>query len=207
MPTENMDTKPESIPVRMTPAEAALLENRMVAGADYLEFGSGGSTLLALSRGVKHCRSVEGDPDWLARMREFEPIATAEAEGRLVFEPVDIGPVGDWSIPTSEDGIRRWPAYFLSVWERLDRAPDLVLIDGRFRTACVLATLIACPSTTCVLVHDFFEKHPMRSNYRSILDIADIVEAAEDLVSLRKKDDVGNGQLLSRLESAWTDFG
>jgi hypothetical protein len=202
-----MDTQKMSMPVRMTPAEAALLEQHITPGADYLEFGSGGSTFLALSCGVGVCRSVESDPDWLARMRQFQAIAEAEAEGRLIFEPVDIGPVGDWSVPSSDEAMRKWPSYFLSIWEKCPRAPDLVLIDGRFRIACAVAALIVCPATTCLLVHDFFEKHPMRSNYRSMLDVADIVEAEEDLISLRKKDDVSIGQLLSRLESAWTDFG
>lgn len=202
-----MESSSESMPVRMTAAEAALLERSISPGSEYLEFGSGGSTFLALSRGVRFCRTVESDPDWLAKMREFPMIAGAEADGRLAFEPIDIGPVGDWSIPSSEEDIRRWPAYFLSVWEKLDRAPDLVLIDGRFRIACVLAALVACPATTRLMVHDFFEKHPMRSNYRCILDIADIVESEDDLVSLCRKDDVSNGRLLSRMASAWTDFG
>lgn len=199
--------QPVGMPVRMTPAEAGLLERSMTPGSDYLEFGSGGSTFLALARGVAHCRTVESDPDWLARMRGFRSIAKAEAEGRLIFEAVDIGPVGDWSIPSSEDGIRRWPFYFLSVWDKLERPPDLVLIDGRFRTACLTAAMVACPPTTRVLVHDFFEKHPMRSNYRSMLDVAEIIESEEDLVALRRKDGVSNGRLLSILVSAWTEFG
>ncbi len=201
------NTQSTTIPVWMEPGEIRLLEQCMPAGANYLEFGSGGSTFLALERGTSLCRSVESNPKWLATMRRSPLITEAEADGRLVFEVVEIGPVGEWSIPINKRGVRRWPSYFLSVWEKAAPAPDLVLIDGRFRAACTLTALLACPGTTRVLVHDFFHKDPMRANYGNILEIAEIVESEGNLVSLRRKDRVTNGHLLSRLESVWTDFG
>ena len=201
------DAPSNAIDVWMTPEEKGLLEGYLLPGASYLEFGSGGSTFLALEHGVGLCRSVESDPDWLATMRRSPAIAEAEASGRLAFEFVDIGPVGEWSIPVNKEDFRSWPSYYLPVWERVEPAPDVVLIDGRFRAACALTALIACPDGTCLLVHDFFHEDPMRANYGRLLDVADIVEREGNLVRLRRKPDVTNGQLLGRLESVWTDFG
>ena len=39
---------------------------------------------------------------------------------------------------------------------RSDRKPDVVLIDGRYRVACVAATAMNAPPEAVILVHDFW---------------------------------------------------
>ena len=60
---------------------------------------------------------------------------------------------------------------------------DVVLVDGRFRTACALKSLQHATPATRVLVHDFAPYRP----YHAILDWYDLVEAADTLVVLRPR--------------------
>ena len=48
------------------------------------------------------------------------------------------------------------------------RTPDLVLIDGRFRTACFFSCLFALPSTTKIAIHDFRDGYEVRKELREI---------------------------------------
>ena len=109
-------------------------------------------------------------------------------------------------MPADKSRIEAWPDYYLGVWGRLDGDPDLVLIDGRFRTACALVALVLCPASTTILMHDFFDPLAIRRNYQTLLEVADIVEAASNLVSLRRKSEVSPRHLIGRLAAVWTDF-
>lgn len=196
----------DALAVRMNEDEEALLAHHLVPGIRYLEFGGGGSTRLALARGVARCDTVESDPDWIGRLRHDHEISAAEVENRLRIHHGDIGPVGDWGMPRDTKKIEQWPAYFTSVWSDLPGAPDLVLIDGRFRVACALTALMLVPASSVILMHDFFDPAPWRRNYAKLLDFADIDGRAGDLVRLRLRPDVGPTAIVSALGRYWTDF-
>ena len=192
--------------VAMDPTEIEMLSRHLVAGVSYLEFGSGGSTLFALERGVRLCVSVESDAAWAGKLRETPVIQQAEKDGRVTIHCVDIGPVMAWGMPADRSRLESWPNYFLPIWDKLSAPPDVVLIDGRFRTGCGLLALLVCPPTTTILMHDFFDTLSIRKNYRSLLDVADIVEQQKNLVSLQRKPEVTTTALLSRLSAVWSDF-
>ena len=191
----------------MTPAECEFFVGHLRPETFYLEFGSGRSTSIALSGGVRCCVSVESDPRWLERLRLLPEIVEAEKGGRLAFKSVDIGPVGEWSVPIGQEHMFRWPNYFLSVWSDIKEMPDVILVDGRFRVACALCVLLVCPPTSKLLMHDFFDKNPMRKRYATLLDVAVIVDGVDNLVLLQRKPDVWRPELLARLGRAWLDFG
>jgi hypothetical protein len=101
---------------------------------------------------------VESDRLWLDAVR-------AQLAGRL--RPghhlchADIGPTAQFGAPASERHWRRFPGYALDAWTLCrDRGlePDLVLIDGRFRAACMLATLIHARPGARVLFDDYAER-------------------------------------------------
>ncbi len=200
------DTPNADFQVAMAPEEIDMLSRHLVTGVSYLEFGSGGSTIFALERGVRRCFSVESDPAWVDKLRQNPVIRQAEANGRLTIDCVNIGPVMDWGMPANRSRLELWPNYFLPIWEKLGWVPEVVLIDGRFRTACGLTSLLVCPETTSILMHDFYDTLSIRKNYRSLLDVADIVEQQSNLVSLRRKPNVTATSLLSRLSAVWSDF-
>ncbi|KFE34026.1 hypothetical protein [Thioclava atlantica] len=121
-----------------------------------LEYGSGGSTLLAARLG-KRVTSVESDPAWARMMRAS--LAAAELEDRARIVHVDIGPVGDWGRPLGPEAFARFHRYPLAVWDREDFAhPDLILIDGRLRVACLVTAALRITRPVTILFDDYVDR-------------------------------------------------
>jgi hypothetical protein len=122
----------------------------------YLEFGAGGSTLLAIRLGVAEVISVESDADFLRTV--VHAADRLNAQTRLHAVHVDIGRTGAWGRPVNKKRVAHWPRYPQAGFVRaaeLGLEPDFVLIDGRFRVACFLATLICARPDTAVLFDDY----------------------------------------------------
>jgi hypothetical protein len=86
-----------------------------------------------------------------------------------VVHHVDIGPTGKWGMPTRPRFHGRFHRYALSVWDRPDLGePDLVLIDGRFRSACLVAVMLRAMRPTTVLFDDYED----RTHYRGVEKLA-----------------------------------
>lgn len=132
----------------MPPEETALLTEKLKQSECYLEYGAGGSTVLASNIGVKNIYSVESNRKFLneiAKIANFIPIY------------VDIGPTKGLGYPLDESNKANWPQYTTKPWELC--SPDLILIDGRFRTSCLLHSLgYAAPGTT-ILMDDYRKRH------------------------------------------------
>jgi hypothetical protein len=142
----------------LPPAEAAALTAAYAAADVILEYGSGGSTVLAAEMSGKTVFSVESGADWAAGLQawfdENPPASTVH------LHAVDIGPTGDWGAPISQRGWRRYHHYPLSVWDRTDFLhPDVVLIDGRFRLACLLTVLHRITRPVVVLFDDYRDRN------------------------------------------------
>lgn len=142
------------------PAETtAFLADRLTHCACYLEYGGGGSTLLAARLGVRNIFTVESDrffADELQRRLERDGHGA-----RAHVAAVDIGETGRWGYPLTRERIADWPAYPLDVWTDLAQrrlSPDLVLIDGRFRIACFLASLLHGRAGATVLFDDYEDR-------------------------------------------------
>jgi hypothetical protein len=158
-------------PVLTLPAaEAAALQEAYAAAQVILEYGSGGSTVMAAGMPGKTVFSVESDRRWLRKMRGWFAENAPAATVRLHW--ADIGPVRRWGIPKDDSAIRQWPGYPLSVWDRKDFVhPDVVLIDGRFRVGCLLATLLRITRPVTVLFDDYVP----RKRYRVAEEFAEPV--------------------------------
>ncbi|MFC3087313.1 glycosyltransferase family 2 protein [Tabrizicola soli] len=134
--------------------EAAFVTKAYAGARNVLEYGSGGSTMLA-ARGGAQVVSVESDPDWAGRLAE----ALAGISDRARVHHVDIGPTKEWGYPRTATQHARFPRYALSVWDRPDLGePDLVLIDGRFRAACLAAVRLRARRPTTVLFDDYVDR-------------------------------------------------
>jgi hypothetical protein len=188
----------------MSPKEIACLEGHLARSQSYVEFGCGGSTLLAVRSPVKMIWSVENDPAWIERIRRHPEIAAAEREGRLVLWPVDLGPTKAYGYPATpwwrlyQSAHRdKWPSYYESIWSEADAAAaDLFLVDGRFRVASALAVASHCRDQAKVLVHDFKGRH----EYGAILEVYDKVRQVRSLAVLRRKPDA-NAERIGALMS------
>jgi len=140
----------------MPDAESARLRAAFVAAEVILEFGSGGSTVLAAEMPGKCIFSVESDKAWLRMMQEWfadNPVAD-QTELHLVH--ADIGPTGAWGHPKDDRAWRRFAHYPLGVWRHTAfRHPDVVFVDGRFRVGCALATALHISRPVTLLFDDY----------------------------------------------------
>ncbi len=156
-------TRPE---LTLPEAEARVLTQAYQAADVILEYGSGGSTLIAAERAQGTIFAVESDARWLADLRAW--LEAHPPASRVILHHADIGPTRAWGFPKGRKRLESFPLYALSVWERDDfLAPDLVLVDGRFRLACMLATAYAIERPTILLVDDYADR-PAYHRFESI---------------------------------------
>ncbi|BBY79702.1 hypothetical protein H7I53_02470 [Mycolicibacterium pulveris] len=115
----------------------------------YLEFGTGGSTYLAAKFGIEFV-AVDSDPFFLKSVqKKIRDDGLARPVGQS-FHYADIGLTAHWGRPigpglNSPRRLAKFRRYSDPPPQSFEggRAPDLVLVDGRFRVACVLKTLRA----------------------------------------------------------------
>ena len=137
--------------------EAAAVQAAYARAATILEYGSGGSTVLAAEMPDKVIFSVESDAGWLAKMQAY--FAEHRPVSPVYLHLGDIGPTKAWGHPSGEAGFRKWPGYAISVWDLPGFShPDLVLIDGRFRAACFLTCLFRSTSPMSILWDDYIDR-------------------------------------------------
>tara|TARA_X000000950_G_C13639734_1_gene547090 strand:+ start:83 stop:691 length:609 start_codon:yes stop_codon:yes gene_type:complete len=131
-----------------------------------LEFGTGGSTILALeSNPDSVVYGCETDFEWLARLMLHA--SEKKLQGRLFPVYLNIGPTGKWGAPMFDDTIftgRRMMSLLntaITPWNTMDAHgvnPDFVFIDGRWRKACFLSSLLFCKSSMMILWDDYADR-------------------------------------------------
>ncbi|MBI3300317.1 MAG: hypothetical protein HYZ75_19290 [Elusimicrobia bacterium] len=144
---------------RMPAAAVEKLREVLRRSGDYLEYGSGGSTILALSGAACRVVSVESDARYLAAVTR----KAAGFEARFTPLYADIGVTTRWGWPISAGSSDRWPDYARLPWRHLAAEgvfPDSILFDGRFRVACVLESLLRLGTRTCLLMLDDYSLRP-----------------------------------------------
>jgi len=109
---------------------AALLNQEMVG----LEWGSGRSTAW-FARRLKHLHSIEHEKGWHEKIRErLKEFGVSNVSYRYI--PLDHDP----NLPT----VPRYevpPAYVSVINEFAEEYFDMVIVDGHYRQACILAAL------------------------------------------------------------------
>ncbi|WP_306133278.1 hypothetical protein [Roseivivax marinus] len=184
---DNRLPEPARLAACLSTDEHRVMRDHLSRARVLLEFGIGGSTGLAAEYDLEHQFGVDSHPDWIAHCLRDPRIAEKHAQGRVSLHRVDIGPVGDWGIPTDPSCARRWPAYSLDIWSRLEgREPDFVFVDGRFRLSCALQALLRLPFLPVLGFHDFWD----RPHYHTVLEFTDVVERTGQLVILTPKRDM-----------------
>lgn len=123
-----------------------------------LEYGSGGSTIIAAKMPNKHITSVENDAAWARNMNLY--IESADLLSRPSIMHVDVGETGLWAKPKNDAKWRNFHRYPTQAWHQDDFVhPDVVLIDGRFRRACFITTFLMIEKPTIVLFDDYTDRH------------------------------------------------
>lgn len=182
----------EGIDISETPsfdAEGLAAFKKAIAGVrTYLEYGAGGSTVLA-SRFVRSLFSVESDARFLHAVEQKVHAIGSLSENHFLH--ANIGLTEFWGKPAftnySAGRLRRWSRYPQSPWKFMEAAgviPDLILIDGRFRVACMLESLIHLNGqSTLICFDDYFD----RDSYSIVERFADMVDRAGRMAIFRNK--------------------
>ncbi len=169
----------------MTRPERLLFDKTIQDSRQYLEFGMGGSTFRALQKSSAQIYSLDSSEAWMEIMREFLLIRSQEGK-RLKLFYVDIGATGDWGYPEDESNRSGFPDYSQQIFSKIDPvAIDTILVDGRFRVACILQSLIHCHENVGlrIMVHDFWE----REQYHVVLPFVEELDRADTLAVFRPK--------------------
>jgi len=153
------------------------LKQELSSASLYLEFGSGGSTVLADRMGMQGI-SVEGDPYYAAAVRKG-----LKAGGMAILTP-NIGITGPWGWPLlkrrTDRRLARWRRYIEAPFARMSEFPDLILVDGRFRVACALETArqAHARARSATLILDDYTYRPMYHGVEEYLGQPEIVGRA-----------------------------
>ena len=93
--TETAENKGFYVPELTFPPEEQALVREMYSGAQtVLEYGTGGSTVLALDVGVPHLIAVESDKDWLDNIQRI--VDDRKPKSKVDLYHADIGPTKKW---------------------------------------------------------------------------------------------------------------
>ncbi len=183
---------------RMSSAEIGVFVDLMRETNCYLEYGAGGSTILAVKSPVKQIVSVETDFGWIELLQKNEVIAAAIGSRRLTFRHIDVGPVGGWGVPKGEEKIRNWPRYALDPFLSTDLDFDTILVDGRFRVHCLLAIVNCASQKARIFLHDYSFRH----GYSIADKYFDTIERVDSSVVLKIRADVNHRSLYIDLISS-----
>lgn len=170
---------------RMSIDEKKTFNKYIMNSKHYLEFGSGGSTLHTLLKSKTRIYSVESSLDWINYMCKYL-IINFSLKKRLFFYYADIGKTKEWGFPISNDSKEIFPNYSNDIFNSVDsNTLDIVLIDGRFRVACLLSVILNMSSTedTTILFHDFWN----REKYHIVLKYVTEIERVDTLAVFRIK--------------------
>jgi hypothetical protein len=134
----------------MPPEEVEFFKTHISQCKSYVEFGSGGSTVLASILGVPTI-SVESDG-------HYARAVASQLTGNSVIQIVSsLGLAMEWGMPAFPR-VRLARRYVMAPWI-LPEFPDFVLVDGRYRVACALAAArraSAARAKTLLMLDDYF---------------------------------------------------
>ena len=154
----------------MSSGEIAKFEKYLSKATNYLEYGSGGSTIFASKfKNIEKIKSIESDSNWALKIKTL---------ARTVMNYINLGQTGQCGTPIDVSTKHLWPTYS----QHYSPEYDLVLIDGRFRVACFFDACLK--GTPIILFHDFLN----RSQYNIVLQFCEIVESIDTLVVLKIND-------------------
>jgi hypothetical protein len=170
--------------VAMAPAERSLFESFLRCSRRYVEFGAGGSTYLAASLVAEAVTFLDSSKEWLERVRAECLAHDLSTKPKLTH--VDIGETGDWGVPVENAKKDLWPDYHTTIWSDPEAGrADLYLVDGRFRVACFMQTVLHAQSGALIAIHDFAN----RPYYHVVRDVAREVAALGSFSVFARKPD------------------
>jgi hypothetical protein len=168
-------------------------EEKLKTAKSYLEFGSGGSTLLASKYVKGQIISIESDTEWFNKLsKQFEGNSNIKLQlVDLLCKPMT------WGHPSANCPESRKREYSQMV-KNFDLSDvNLVLIDGRFRVACALHIHSLISNDTDVLFDDFEDR---LEHYSIVLNYYDVITRVDRMIHLRRKDVLIPTEIIEKYE-------
>ena len=127
-----------------------IFKDNITDGIIYGEYGCGASTLYVSKKSNVNIISVDSSEDWINRIKE----ELKERETKIDLKFIDVGITKEWGRPNDYSKKENFIKYINYLWER-DLKPNIVLIDGRFRVACFLYSLLNAKPFTKIIFDDY----------------------------------------------------
>ena len=121
---------------------------------EYLEYGTGSSTISAIKGGVKKITSVETDGVWAANLKKLaQPLLAIDQDFTIVNS--NLGPTGQWGTPIDKE-LLNGADYASAPWLLDELDPTFVLIDGRFRVRTLLEVILRSQRPCTIMFDDYY---------------------------------------------------
>ena len=114
--------------------------------------------MLAAKLGVKNLIYCDSSSVWIDSVSKIVS-AYSEINAYPVF--IDVGDVVEWGRPKDKSHAIAWKNYCYQPWltaQKNNINPQLVLVDGRFRVACFLNSLLFGSFETTILFDDYYDR-------------------------------------------------
>lgn len=172
----------------MTDAEMNLFKTYLANCHVYFEYGCGGSTCLASTYwNIEQMYTVDSTHDWVSKVKEEPSVQQKISCKQIEFYVIDIDANPNyWGFPKSEAKKENWPLYS-TVMTRICpmKQPNVILVDGRFRVACTIQSVLSCTGSPFICIHDYTH----RPYYHVVETFLDKVDQVDTLVILQKPND------------------
>ena len=180
----------------MQKGELLLYQSFLRCSDNYFEFGSGGSTVMAAGLVRNSITAIDSSKKWLDDVMKA-CIEAGHNSDRITLKYIDIGSIGNWGYPNEPAAKPRWPDYHSRAWEISTSArADLFMIDGRFRVACFLQTILHAQNDIIVLFHDY----RIRPDYHVVEEVAREIASCLSLSAFRPIAGIARSQIQKLLE-------
>jgi hypothetical protein len=160
----------ESINKSLFDGDGELFKKYLEKSRVYGEYGVGVSTVFASRYKNKHTIAVDSDKNWILNIKN-----NSCDSKNLEISHIDLGKLKTWGTPQGYEYRHNFKKYLNAIWEKSFK-PDLVLVDGRFRVACFLTSLLNADEGSIII----FDDYTLRPEYH-------IVEFFEKPIEINKR--------------------
>ena len=117
----------------------------------YFEYGVGDSTLWVLENTSSRIISVDTDKKWINK------VDISRRKKRIDIHWINLGEIENWGRPKTYKYRKHFIGYISNVWN-FNLKADVILVDGRFRVACFLYSLINAKEGSIIIIDDYMNR-------------------------------------------------
>ena len=117
----------------------------------YFEYGVGDSTIWVLENTSSRIISVDTDKKWI------DKVDISKNKKRININWINLGEIENWGRPKTYEYRKHFIEYISNVWN-FNLKADVILVDGRFRVACFLYSLIKAKEGSIIIFDDYMNR-------------------------------------------------